>query len=498
MNELPENRGKRGVLMCREAEEAVLRVHDRSMEILERTGIRFRHAPSLEILKKHGVRVEGEVAFFTEKALMDKVALAPETFMLRGRNSRYDVLIGGSHMEFAPPFGVPFVRDSEGLRRPATLRDFVLLTKFFHQQQELRINGGILCQPNDQDQKTAALLMLYALIMGTDKSLICPSGMPCEVGMMLEMLGILFGGIEVLQDKAVAVYPVDSLSPLQFDGGTLETIRQWAGHGQPLAFSAGVIAGLTGPVTLPGAFALGNAEILAGIAFSQMINEGNPALYGSPFAGAEMKRGSAIFGGPERAVAICSMALMARHYGVPSYGGGSTTDAPVCGEQSGYESFMTLERSCSEGVNCLSDVAGVLESFKVVCLEKCLIDMEQLRRLIFLDRAMAITDDQFPLDLIERVGHGGDYLTSDHTLAYFRESLFNPDVGVRGVDSDRYGAQFIQGLQKKLRKVIAGYRRPELCKEVGRDLRRALLKQGVPEAVLRMVDAFFEDPYCRF
>lgn len=484
--------------MCREAEQAVLRIHERSMEILERTGIRFRHVPSLEILKKHGIRVEGEVAFFTEKALMDKVALAPETFMLRGRNSRYDILIGGSHMEFAPPFGVPFVRDSEGLRRPATLRDFVLLTKFFHQQQELRINGGILCQPNDQDQKTVALLMLYALIMGTDKSLICPSGMPCEVGMMLEMLGILFGGTEVLQDKAVAVYPVDSLSPLQFDGGTLETIRQWVGHGQPLAFSAGVIAGLTGPVTLPGALALGNAEILAGIAFSQMISEGTPALYGSPFAGSEMKRGSAIFGGPERAVAIRSMAGMARYYGVPSYGGGSTTDAPVCGEQSGYESFMTLERSFSEGVNCLSDVAGVLESFKAVCLEKCLIDMEQLRRLIFLDREMAITDDQFPLDLIDRLEPGGDFLASDHTLKHFRASLFCPDVSLRAADRERYEASYRQGMEKKLRKDLGKYLRPDLPEDLARDLRDLALRCGVAESVLEEVDVLLKEQYFSF
>lgn len=484
--------------MRKQAGEDLRWIHDESMEILEKTGIRFIHPPSLEILKRHGVRVEGDVAFFPEKVVLEKISMAPEVFSLKGRNGKYDVLMGGDKVELAPPFGAPFVQDSEGKNRPATLRDFVLLTKFFHQQEEFRINGGILCQPNDQDPKMAAVLMMYSLILGTDKCLVFPSGSEGELGTMLEMLKVLFGGREGLRRYARTVCLVDSISPLQIDGRTLETIMMLADYGQPLSFSSGVIAGLTGPVSLPGAIALGNAEILAGMAFSQMVSEGCPVFYGSPFAGSEMRRGSAVFGGPERVVGVRYMSRMARFYGLPSHGGGSLTDAPVLGMQSGYESFMTLQSSYGEGINCISDAAGVLESFKVVSLEKCLADMEQIRRLAYLRRRMPMDDEQFGMELIGDVGHGGDFLASDHTLRYFRASLFNPDVSVRGVRKEDYEETFRRGIEKKLRKKFSKYRRPELPAEVGKALRHVAQSYGVAEKALDEVDSLLDEQYFAF
>ena len=46
----------------------VERLHQASVKILERTGMRFLHPDAIRVLKENGVRVEGDRAFFTSNA----------------------------------------------------------------------------------------------------------------------------------------------------------------------------------------------------------------------------------------------------------------------------------------------------------------------------------------------------------------------------------------------------------------------------------------------
>ena len=52
-------------------QEIVEILHKNSLRILEEIGIAFLTEESLEILRKNGIRVEGNRAYFTEKQVMD-------------------------------------------------------------------------------------------------------------------------------------------------------------------------------------------------------------------------------------------------------------------------------------------------------------------------------------------------------------------------------------------------------------------------------------------
>jgi len=43
------------------------RVHDASLKILSETGVLFKCPEAIEIFKKHGARVDGEVVFLSKK-----------------------------------------------------------------------------------------------------------------------------------------------------------------------------------------------------------------------------------------------------------------------------------------------------------------------------------------------------------------------------------------------------------------------------------------------
>lgn len=88
------------------------------------------------------------------------------------------------------------------------------------------------------------------------------------------------------------------------------------------------MTGASGPVTLAGVLALQNAEILTGIALSQLVREGAPVVYGSTSSAMDMKTGALSIGAPELSKNVNYTAQMARFYKLPSRSGGGLTDAP--------------------------------------------------------------------------------------------------------------------------------------------------------------------------
>ncbi|MCK5197216.1 MAG: trimethylamine methyltransferase family protein [Spirochaetales bacterium] len=61
-------------------------------------------------------------------------------------------------------------------------------------------------------------------------------------------------------------------------------------------------AGISAPATLTATMALQNAEILAGMCITQLVNPGTPICYGGICHAFDMRTTQIIFGGPEQAV----------------------------------------------------------------------------------------------------------------------------------------------------------------------------------------------------
>ena len=97
-----------------------------------------------------------------------------------------------------------------------------------------------------------------------------------EVGQMFDMIKIsLGGGDEVLAQKRIAV-SLNPLSPLRYDEIPCETLLAYAKLGQPIMVLVCAMAGVTAPVSPMGTVTLQNAEILAGLVLSQLVNPGTP------------------------------------------------------------------------------------------------------------------------------------------------------------------------------------------------------------------------------
>lgn len=461
------------------------RIHEASFRILAKTGIRFMHSEILEILRRNGIQVSGEIAYFTEEQIWKWIGKAPSHFGVYARNDAHDMVIGGETTEFAMAYGAPFILDMEGVKRDALFEDFGNFLKLVQQCEYFKVNGGLLVQPSDFDFEHMFPVLLYATAMYSDKCLMNGSRSHIEGKRVMDMLGILFGSKKELIDKPRIMTIINSLSPLQFDSHMLEMLLVCADYGQPVLITPAVMAGTTGPVTLAGTIALSNAETLAGIAVAQMIREGMPVVYGFMSSISDLRIGNIGRGSPEEAICASLGARLARMYGLPSRGGGTTTDSVCVSVQSGYESMMQMLVSCQERINLILHSAGFLGSDAAMSYDQFVIDLEIMGMIKRYMQWIEVNELTLALDVIHEVGPGGEFLTHDHTYDNYRNEQWIPELGLRGpvLDGMPYDKLWDNIVRKK-ENLLSGYRIPDLDPGIKTDLCTYLIDNGYdPERV---------------
>lgn len=130
-------------------QEKVARIHQTSMAILQKVGIKLHHSAICSILQENGIKVKDQIAYFTEEQVMSWVGKAPGKFTVHARNPQHDALIGGGQPQYAGGYGCSAITDAAGNRREATLSDYIRFIKLVQQCDGFRLNGGILVQPTE-------------------------------------------------------------------------------------------------------------------------------------------------------------------------------------------------------------------------------------------------------------------------------------------------------------------------------------------------------------
>ncbi len=461
-----------------------------SMKIIETIGVKLHHAGILDIARSCGIRVEDGKVFFTEAQLKEWISYAPSTFTLYARNPEHDMEIGGDRTVHASSnSGFPFIADLAGTRRPALFSDYVNFVKLVQETPFFHINGGVMVTPEDLPNDEALYpRMLYTTLLLSDKCLFGGMGGRIESEMTMALLMAAFDtDKEGLAAKPRIANLVSTLSPLQYDEKMLDTLQVFAEHGQPVIISPAVMAGSTGPVTMAGTIALSNAESLVGVALSQMIRKGTPAIYGSATSGTDMRTGAFTIGSPESALAVKYCARLAKMYGLPCRGGGTLNDAKNVSVQAGIESTMVQMAANLEKINFNFHSAGSLDTYGAMSYEKYVVDLDILGRIRFYMDDISTDEDSLALGPIAEVGPGGQYLTHMHTAMNCRTAAFISDISLQGALKNGMDADtaLTKKMTDKVEKMLAAYRQPELSSRTIAKLDACLAKFDVDVAALK-------------
>ncbi|MBO0771495.1 MAG: trimethylamine methyltransferase family protein [Actinobacteria bacterium] len=393
--------------------------------IVSEIGVQFAKPEAVELFRKAGQQVDGEVVRLDPDFVTEQVALAPREFDVQARNPANNVHIGGDYMVFSGVYGSPFVREGD-VRREGTLADFRQLAMLAQSFGQLDSAGGVICEPNDAPLDSRHLDMIYALATVTDKIYMGNVVSGPNAADTIAMTSILFGGRERIEQTPATISLINCNSPLRWDDRMLDAQFEYCAANQPVVLTPFLLMGAMSPVTVPAALAQQLAEALSGIALAQLIRPGCPVIFGSFLSNIDMQSGSPSFGTPESGVGLLCTGQLARHFGLPFRTGGGLTASQTADAQAGYEALMTLLPTFLAGTNFVMHAAGWLEGGLVSSYEKFVVDVELLRMLQAEFTPLEIDEESLAFGAHEEVGHGGHFLGAAHTMERFRECFYRP------------------------------------------------------------------------
>ena len=255
-------------------EEALEIIEHNAETVLEEIGVNFVENPAaLERWRAAGAEVESDRVRLPRGLARELIRKAPGQYTQTARNPERNVVVGGRNMVCAPIYGPPFVRDMDAGRRYATMADFEKFVKLGYMSKWLHHSGGTVCEPTDIPVNKRHLDMLKAHMTLSDKPFMGSVTDPDRARDSVEMCEILFGK-QFVRDNTVMTSLININSPMTFDEVMMGALEIYAKNNQACILSPFIVGGAMAPTTVAGTLTQVLAEVMAGIAYAQLVRPG--------------------------------------------------------------------------------------------------------------------------------------------------------------------------------------------------------------------------------
>ena len=404
------------------SEDQLGRIHNASLEILDRTGVCLYEQEALELLQKAGVKgFEGNRVRIPPGLVEWALSIVPRRVVLCDRNGRRVMPLERNNVFYGPGSDCPNILDHRtGVRRRGTLQDIVDGIRLCDALPNLDFLMSI-CIASDQDQETADRHQMRAMLMNSTKPILFVTTEFEGCVDAVAMAEAVAGGEEALRSNPIAACYINVTTPLRHNAEALQKLLFMAEKGLPTTYTPVVLRGANGPVTAAGALALANAGELAGLVLAQLKRQGTPViLSGGTNDMLDMRTLGDVYAAPENRVMCVEMA---HYYGLPVFGLGGASDSKVPDEQAAAEAAFSLLLESLAGSHLVHDV-GYLESGLCNSLEQIAICDELINFVKRFMEGLEVSEETLALDIVDEVGPHGDFLGTKHTVEHFKEDWY--------------------------------------------------------------------------
>ena len=405
------------------------KLHNASLEILARTGVRLYEQEALDLLRKAGASVSDGNRVYVPAGLVEKaLGTVPRRVTLYDRHGRNALFLEGHRCYYGPGSDCLYIRDHRtGERRHPLLADVAEAMTVCDALPHIDFVMSMF-MPSNVDPLTSDRRQMEVMLNRTVKPIVFVtnefSGCPDAV----EMAEAVAGGADALRQRPRVACYINVASALRHNADSLQKLLFMARKGLPALYIPVVTGGMIGPITPAGSMALANAGTLVGLVLSQLAREGAPFIVPG-FAGDALDMRTMV--SPYCAPETKGLAHeLAHFYRLPMFGEGGCSEAKWVDQQAAAEAALTLMAATLGGVNLIHDM-GYLESGMCGSLAQLAICNEMVG---WLERFMApveIDDETVALDLIDEIGPDGQFLDAPHTRAHYREHWY-PTLFERG------------------------------------------------------------------
>ncbi len=404
-----------------------LRIHKAACQILQRTGVEVFNQRAIDLLGKAGASVDGSRVRIPASMVEQALTTVPSGFNLYKRGTDEVALrVDGTQIAFGPGSDtLRYLDPRSGERRDFQLADIADCARLVDALPELgfMMSVGV---PRDAPGPIYYRYQFAEMLRNTTKPIVVVCNDLADMQAIVGMAAAAAGGIEQLRRYPTLLLYSEPTTPLSHAAEATDKLIYMAEQGLPITHSPAPMMGGTAPITLAGAVAIGNAEMLSSLVIHQLVNPGAPFLYGHGVHHLDMKEMISVYGAPEFQLARVMAAEQARFYNMPCWGYAGHSDSKVVDAQAAVDAQFSVQVALMAGTNLNHDM-GYLESglanspeYMVLCNEI----ISQARRFM---AGVRLDDEALALDVIDEVGPGGEFLTTPHSQDHWRQ-LWIPQV----------------------------------------------------------------------
>ncbi len=436
--------------------EAVEEIYHRALKILEETGVKFYCSRALDILQQGGadINYSTRTARFPPEMVREALKTAPSRIMLYDREGKESLVIGEDQSHFVPGSAALNILESDGatLRR-ARAEDLGRISRLNDSLANITLQSSAVVL-DDVPDRVGDCYRLYLLLKNSSKPIITGAFSRRGIEDMQQLLASVSGGEEELRKKPRAVFDVCPSPPLKWSEISSHNIIDCARLGLPLELISLPMPGAASPVTLAGSVLLHTAEILSGLVLAQAVNPGAAVIYGGAPVNFDMKTGTTPMSAVEASMIGAGASQLGRYLKLPTQTFACLSDAKIVDAQAGLETAISGTIASLAGIDLISG-PGILDFVDTFSLEKLVIDNEICGMNQRLRRGIEVDEERLAAFLISELGPGGDYLSSEHTLKFFRQESYFPGEVIDRSSRSEWSSQGRSSIFSRAREITA-------------------------------------------
>lgn len=407
------------------SQQDIEKIYNATLACLERTGVDVLNADACALFAKAGARVDGNRVRLPPRLIQQTIDTCPAGFTLWGRDERVRLEVVPGQVHFGPGLTTSYFIDPyTGERRRSRLRDVATAARLIDALENIEYLMG-LALPEDVAPERASVFEFAEMVINSGKPLMAWGQSLENMQEIYQIAAIVAGSKSALRQKPLFALFAVGLGPLVMPDAIIANVLWAAEHDIPVVYHGPGSPGVSAPITGAGALVVELAGCLAGLAVIQLKKPGAPVCIGSVPAPMDPHSGRPLYGSPELSLYSAALSEIATYLGLPFMGTAGASEAKTVDLQAAIESTVQIVFSLLSRTTIPHD-AGFLDCADIGSLEMLVMNDEIISMARRLMRGLEVNDETLMLDVIDRIGPGGNFLSAKETARNLRNEIWLP------------------------------------------------------------------------
>jgi len=450
-------------------------IHDATLKILAGTGVIVNLPEVVEMLAGHGCRVARDnVVRIPGHLVQEAVESTPGGFTLSDRNGEECIMLKGKRSYWGTGSDTPYILDSfTDQRRKTSLEDIEKAAVLVDGLENLdfMMSMGLA---HELPQDVADKYHFLTMVSHTVKPIVFTASSVDNLRDIYEMACLVSGGEENLRSRPSIVHYTEPIAPLIHPADSLGKLIFCLDMGIPVIYTSATTSGQNGPATLAADIALSNARILSGVVIGQLRKKGSRMVVTMHASSMDFSSAVHTYASPEHMICQAVARDLAQYYRIPTWGRAGATDSKIVDQQAAFESGQEILLQALCGENLIHDV-GYIESGLTASWDAMVLADEFIAVAKRVVRGFELDEDTLALDLIDRIGPSGNYLSQMHTVENFKKETFIPKMIDRDIFrnwQDKGGRSLLDKAKLRVKDILKNHKPEPLDGRLLRELEK--------------------------